>query len=127
VECRENPSLSPYSSGGTLALSVTWVPVIGAGMASRKVGTSTQELFDEARRDGWMIISMKNDWKTIFVWERHNVRLWVMLEKASALPLKGGILRGDEIVGYANNGHHVRVAAHCKRAANGLLSVCTGH
>lgn len=36
------------------------------GLPDTKVGTFTQELFDEANRDGWIVISMKNDWKTIF-------------------------------------------------------------
>ena len=31
-----------------------------------KVGTFTQALYDEAKKNGWMVISMKNDWKTIF-------------------------------------------------------------
>ena len=29
----------------------------------------TQELFDEAKKDGWTVISMKNDWKRIFAFE----------------------------------------------------------
>jgi len=36
------------------------------GLPDTKVGAFTQELFDEANRDGWIVISMKNDWKTIF-------------------------------------------------------------
>jgi phosphoglycolate phosphatase-like HAD superfamily hydrolase len=36
------------------------------GLPDTKVGTFTQELFDEAKRDGWTVISMKNDWKRIF-------------------------------------------------------------
>ena len=31
-----------------------------------KVGTFTQALYDEAKKDGWTIISMKGDWKRIF-------------------------------------------------------------
>jgi phosphoglycolate phosphatase-like HAD superfamily hydrolase len=31
-----------------------------------KVGTFTQALYDEAKKDGWTVISMKNDWKRIF-------------------------------------------------------------
>jgi hypothetical protein len=34
-----------------------------------KVGTLTQKLYDEARRKGWTVISMKNDWKKIFAFE----------------------------------------------------------
>jgi hypothetical protein len=31
-----------------------------------KVGTFTQALYNEARKQGWTVISMKNDWKRIF-------------------------------------------------------------
>jgi phosphoglycolate phosphatase-like HAD superfamily hydrolase len=34
-----------------------------------KVGTFTQELYGEAKRKGWTVISMKNDWKHIFSFE----------------------------------------------------------
>ncbi len=34
-----------------------------------KVGTFSQSLFDEAHKNGWQIISMKNDWKVIFPYE----------------------------------------------------------
>ena len=34
-----------------------------------KVGTFTQALFDEAKKDGWTVVSMKNDWKRIFAFE----------------------------------------------------------
>jgi hypothetical protein len=39
------------------------------GLPDTKVGTFTQALYDEAKKDGWMIISMKNDWKRIFTFE----------------------------------------------------------
>jgi phosphoglycolate phosphatase-like HAD superfamily hydrolase len=42
------------------------------GLPDTKVGTFTQDLFDEAKKDGWVIISMKNDWKKIFSWEETN-------------------------------------------------------
>jgi hypothetical protein len=34
-----------------------------------KVGTFTQALYDEAKKDGWTVISMKNDWKRIFAFD----------------------------------------------------------
>ena len=34
-----------------------------------KVGIFAQALYDEAKKDGWLIISMKNDWKRIFAFE----------------------------------------------------------
>jgi len=39
------------------------------GLPDTKVGKFTQALFDEAKRDGWLVISMKNDWKRIFAFE----------------------------------------------------------
>lgn len=36
------------------------------GLPDSRVGTFTQSLFDEAKTRGWSVISMKNDWKTIF-------------------------------------------------------------
>jgi phosphoserine phosphatase len=40
------------------------------GLPDSKVGTFTQDLFDEAKKDGWVVISMKNDWKVIFPFEK---------------------------------------------------------
>ena len=39
------------------------------GLPDTKVGTFTQALYDEAKKDGWWVISMKNDWKRIFAFE----------------------------------------------------------
>jgi phosphoglycolate phosphatase-like HAD superfamily hydrolase len=39
------------------------------GLPSSKVGTLTQALYDEAVRQGWTVISMKNDWKRMFAFE----------------------------------------------------------
>ena len=39
------------------------------GLPDTKVGTFTQALYDEAKKNGWTVISMKNDWKTIFAFE----------------------------------------------------------
>jgi phosphoglycolate phosphatase-like HAD superfamily hydrolase len=36
------------------------------GLPASKVGSFPQELYDQAGRDGWIVISMKNDWKRIF-------------------------------------------------------------
>lgn len=40
------------------------------GLPDSKVGTFTQALYDEAKTKGWTVISMKNDWKRIFAWEK---------------------------------------------------------
>jgi len=39
------------------------------GLPETKVGTFTQALYDEAKKNGWIVISMKNDWKVIFPFE----------------------------------------------------------
>jgi hypothetical protein len=36
------------------------------GLPETKVGAFTQALYNEATKDGWLVISMKNDWKRIF-------------------------------------------------------------
>ena len=40
------------------------------GLPDSKVGTFTQPLYDEAKTRGWIVISMKNDWKQIFSWQK---------------------------------------------------------
>ena len=35
------------------------------GLPDTKVGTLTQDLYEEAKKQGWVVISMKNDWKRI--------------------------------------------------------------
>ena len=39
------------------------------GLPDSKVGGFTQELYDEAKKDGWVVISMKKDWKRVFAFE----------------------------------------------------------
>ena len=39
------------------------------GLPDTKVGTFTQALYDEAKKQGWVVISMKGDWKRIFAFE----------------------------------------------------------
>jgi hypothetical protein len=38
-------------------------------LPATKVGAFTQELYDEAQKQGWTVISMKNDWKQVFAFE----------------------------------------------------------
>ena len=40
-----------------------------AGLPDSKVGTFTPALYDEAKKKGWTVISMKNDWRRIFTFE----------------------------------------------------------
>ena len=39
------------------------------GLRATRVGTFTQPLYDEATKNGWMVISMKSDWKRVFAFE----------------------------------------------------------
>ena len=39
------------------------------GLPDTKVGTFPQALYDEAKKKGWTVISMKNDWKRIFAFD----------------------------------------------------------
>jgi phosphoglycolate phosphatase-like HAD superfamily hydrolase len=36
------------------------------GLPATKVGTFTQALYDEAVKEGWVVISMRNDWRKVF-------------------------------------------------------------
>jgi phosphoglycolate phosphatase-like HAD superfamily hydrolase len=40
------------------------------GLPATKVGAFTQALYDQAQKQGWTVISMKNDWKRIFAFEK---------------------------------------------------------
>jgi phosphoglycolate phosphatase-like HAD superfamily hydrolase len=40
------------------------------GLPNTRVGTFTQALYDEAKKQGWIVISMKKDWKRIFAFEK---------------------------------------------------------
>ena len=36
------------------------------GLPDSRVGTFPQALYDEAKKQGWIVVSMKNDWKRVF-------------------------------------------------------------
>ena len=38
--------------------------------AESHIGTFSDALMAEAKKQGWTVISMKNDWKRIFAWEQ---------------------------------------------------------
>lgn len=40
------------------------------GLPPSNIGTFTQALYDEAKSNGWFVISMKHDWKRVFAWEK---------------------------------------------------------
>jgi phosphoglycolate phosphatase-like HAD superfamily hydrolase len=42
------------------------------GLPDTRVGTFPQALYNEAKKQGWVIISMKSDWKRIFAFEPYH-------------------------------------------------------
>ncbi|MBL8660321.1 MAG: haloacid dehalogenase-like hydrolase [Rhodospirillales bacterium] len=40
------------------------------GLPDTKIGTFSQALMDQAKSQGWTVISMKDDWKQIFPWDK---------------------------------------------------------
>jgi phosphoglycolate phosphatase-like HAD superfamily hydrolase len=40
------------------------------GLPDSKVGTFTQALYDKAKKRGWVVISMKDDWKRLFPFDK---------------------------------------------------------
>ena len=40
------------------------------GLPDAKLGAFTQALYDQAQKDGWTVVSMKDDWKHIFAFEK---------------------------------------------------------
>jgi phosphoglycolate phosphatase-like HAD superfamily hydrolase len=39
------------------------------GLPDTKIGTFSRALHEQAKKDGWVVISMKNDWKKVFAFE----------------------------------------------------------
>ena len=39
------------------------------GLPATQVGNFTQPLYDEAQKQGWTVVSMKNDWRKVFAFE----------------------------------------------------------
>jgi hypothetical protein len=39
------------------------------GLPDTKVGRFPPELYNEAKKNGWIVVSMKNDWRRIFAFE----------------------------------------------------------
>ena len=40
------------------------------GLPNIKLGAFTQDLYDQSKKDGWTVVSMKEDWKRIFAFEK---------------------------------------------------------
>jgi len=40
-----------------------------SGLPATEVGAFTQALHDQARKQGWVVVSIKNDWRRVFAFE----------------------------------------------------------
>jgi phosphoglycolate phosphatase-like HAD superfamily hydrolase len=40
------------------------------GLPNSRVGTFSEALMSQAKQNGWLVISMKDDWKRIFAWQK---------------------------------------------------------
>jgi hypothetical protein len=45
-------------------------PPSAGDVPDAKVGSFTQALYDVAKSKGWIVISMKNDWKRLFAFKQ---------------------------------------------------------
>jgi len=48
----------------------SWNDGPALGLPDTKVGAFTQALYNEAHKQGWVVISMKNDWSRIFAFDQ---------------------------------------------------------
>ena len=56
------------------------------GLPNVKLGAFTQALYDQAQKDDWTVVSMKNDWKTVFPPEAAAVTaIDILLEPDAAM------------------------------------------
>jgi hypothetical protein len=39
------------------------------GLPDVKLGAFTQALYEQTKKDGWTVVSMKGDWKQVFAFE----------------------------------------------------------
>ena len=63
----EGPRLSMLVLHDDAAREYAYGPA--QGLPDTRVGAFTQELYDQAIKDGWFVISMKRDWRRIFAFE----------------------------------------------------------
>jgi hypothetical protein len=58
------------------------------GLPIPKLGAFTQALYDQAEQNGWTVVSMKNDWKTVFAAEQRPVTAIDILLEPDATMLR---------------------------------------
>jgi hypothetical protein len=47
----------------------SWMQELTTGLPATKVGAFAQKRYDEVKKQGWTIVSMKDDWKRIVAFE----------------------------------------------------------
>ena len=87
---RRRPEMLEYTQGGSGARFMLLVFHDDAareyaygpaqGLPNVKLGAFTQSLYDQAKRDGWTVVSMMDDWKTVFAVERAVTAIDILLE-----------------------------------------------
>lgn len=56
------------------------------GLPNTAMGTYTQALYNQAKKENWIVVSMKNDWKTVFAFEQSSIMATdILLEPDSML------------------------------------------
>ena len=58
------------------------------GLPDVKLGAFTQALYEQAKKDGWTVVSMKDDWKQVFAFEQTPVTAIDILLEPDATMLK---------------------------------------
>lgn len=62
-----------------------------------KLGAFTQDLYDQAKKDGWTVVSMKDDWKQIFDTEGQAVTAIDVLLEPDATMLQRSATNNDRL------------------------------
>jgi hypothetical protein len=66
-----HPSTASRLGGGTsYGHGKDGKPFLAQGLPDTEVGNLPHALYDEAKKDGWVVISMKDDWKRIFAFDQ---------------------------------------------------------
>lgn len=67
------------------------------GLPGVKLGAFTQDLYDQAKKDGWTVVSMKDDWKQIFDTEGQAVTAIDVLLEPDATMLQRSATNNDRL------------------------------
>ncbi|MCJ7640927.1 MAG: haloacid dehalogenase-like hydrolase, partial [Desulfobacterales bacterium] len=74
------------------------------GLPNPKLGAFTQALYDQAKQDGWTVVSMKNDWKQVFPFEQAPVTAIDILLEPDATMLQHSEANNSRLLKVFPNG-----------------------